>query len=402
MGAGRRTGTLVSYKETHDNAKTDPLPDVWTGTWRDPRFSPPADGGNPENSLTGTWFKVNSGTFAIQVPAEDGALRFWRHTSVASLSPGQMATLSDGTLGYEWDEAPVNGSQPAGLIYLSTTSVNDALILTDLGSTFEQGPATHHLTLYRASSGALVFGAGTVQWSWGLDGNHDRGFTTPDARMQQATVNLFADMGVQPVTLQAGLVPAVQTTDTTPPTSTILNPADGSTVALIGSLTVRGTAMDMGGAVGGVEISVDGGQSWYPATGRDNWYFDWTPASIGTIAIQSRAADDSGNLSASTTITVTVSDEPGLSNCPCTIWSSDSLPINAAEQDASAVELGVKFRSDIAGYITGIRFYKGPGNTGPPCRQPLDEKWSANRHRPLCCRNCCRLAAGGLCRASCY
>jgi hypothetical protein len=30
----------------------------------------------------------------------------------------------------------------------------------------------------------------------------------------------------------------------------------------------------------------------------------------------------------------------------------------------SAVELGVKFRSDTAGYITGIRFYKASANTG--------------------------------------
>ena len=37
------------------------------------------------------------------------------------------------------------------------------------------GRATHNLTLYRHASGALVFGAGTVQWSWGLDANHDRG-----------------------------------------------------------------------------------------------------------------------------------------------------------------------------------------------------------------------------------
>jgi hypothetical protein len=28
------------------------------------------------------------------------------------------------------------------------------------------------------------------------------------------------------------------------------------------------------------------------------------------------------------------------------------------------VELGVKFRSDVSGFITGIRFYKGPNNTG--------------------------------------
>ena len=55
------------------------------------------------------------------------------------------------------------------------------------------------MTLYRAASGARVFGAGTVQWAWGLDANHDRGSAAADARMQQATLNLFADMGAQPV-----------------------------------------------------------------------------------------------------------------------------------------------------------------------------------------------------------
>ena len=52
--------TLVSYKETHANAKIDPDP-AWTGTWRDPRFSPPSDGGRPENALSGTLFMVNDG-----------------------------------------------------------------------------------------------------------------------------------------------------------------------------------------------------------------------------------------------------------------------------------------------------------------------------------------------------
>ena len=53
--------TLVCYKETHANAKIDPDRRAWTGTWRDPRFSPPADGGRPENALTGTIFTVNAG-----------------------------------------------------------------------------------------------------------------------------------------------------------------------------------------------------------------------------------------------------------------------------------------------------------------------------------------------------
>src|SRR5205807_1457055 len=43
-GSNTAYRTLVCYKETLANAKIDPTP-AWTGTWRDPRFSPPADGG---------------------------------------------------------------------------------------------------------------------------------------------------------------------------------------------------------------------------------------------------------------------------------------------------------------------------------------------------------------------
>jgi hypothetical protein len=173
--------TLVCYKETHANAKIDPLPDVWTGTWRDPRFSPPADGGRPENGLTGTIFMVNCcaswpTSTAITVPQADGKMRFWRNTSIATLGSGQTATLSSRTLGYEWDEDLDNGVRPAGLVRLSTTTVGGVSLLLDYGSTYGSGTATHRLTLYRANSGALVFGAGTVEWSWGLDANHDGGF----------------------------------------------------------------------------------------------------------------------------------------------------------------------------------------------------------------------------------
>ena len=49
---------------------------------------------------------------------------------------------------------------------------------------------------------------------------------------------------------------------------------------------------------------------------------------------------------------------------PISIWSNSIVPAVTADSDSGAVELGVKFRSDIAGYITGIRFYKGSTNTG--------------------------------------
>lgn len=50
--------------------------------------------------------------------------------------------------------------------------------------------------------------------------------------------------------------------------------------------------------------------------------------------------------------------------CPCTIWSASAIPGTPADSDTAAVEVGVKFRADTAGSITGIRFYKGTGNTG--------------------------------------
>ena len=184
-GSGTANRTLVSYKETHANAKIDPQPGVWTGTWRDPRFSPPADGGRPENSLTGTIFTVNCCAVDLQVPSADGKMRLWRHTSVASLGAGATAALGNETIGYEWDEDLDNGARPPGVVRMSSTTASGVDRLQDYGSTYASGTATHRLTLYRQPNGggpdSIVFGGGTVQWSWGLDSQHDRGSAPADA-----------------------------------------------------------------------------------------------------------------------------------------------------------------------------------------------------------------------------
>jgi hypothetical protein len=312
-GSGTARRTLVCYKETHANAKIDPSP-IWTGSWRDPRFSPPADGGRPENALTGTIFVVNGNSSgsnaAMQVPAAEGKMRFWRNTSVATAAAtGGTTTFSSGTLGYEWDTDADNGSRPVGLFHLSLTTASVGALLADYGSTYAPGVATHSMTMYRHSSGALVFSAGTIRWPWGLDGTHDpdpAGPTT-NADIKQATVNLFADMGVQPETPQPGLIPASMSTDLTPPVSAVTFPANGQSFPLATSINISGTATDVGGLVAGVEVSVDGGVTWQQVTGRGSWTFAWTPASAGTSTIMSRAVDDSGNREApSGGVTVTI------------------------------------------------------------------------------------------------
>ena len=378
--------TLVCYKETLGDA-VDPMdPPVWTGTWRDPTNSPPADGGRPENSLTGTLFKVNgpgddNTDLSIQVPAADGKMRFWRNTTIAHLASNQIATLPPGTLGYEWDIAPTDQSRPAGLFHLSTATYNLTTdYLLDYGGVYGAGTATHNMTMYRAQSGALVFGSGTIQWSWGLDSDHDGDVNpAPDVDMQQATVNLFADLGVQPATIQSGLQLASPSSDTQAPVSTITSPAYAATVSTGSPITISGTATDAGGGVvAAVEVSVDGGQTWNAATGRTSWSYSWTPHAVGTVYLLSRAVDDSANLENPLTsggnpsggVQVNVNPQ----TCPCSIWNSSLAPSLIDSGDGSAVEVGLKFRTDNDGVITGVRFYKATNNLGTH----VGHLWSSN------------------------
>ena len=352
--------TLICYKETMADADIDPT-STWTGTWRDPRFS--TDGGRPENAFTGQSFMVNGvRKDSIRVTAEDGKMRFWRGTSIASLAAGQSAVLPAGTLGYEWDEDIDNGFRPPGRISLSTSTVSVPDRLADYGSNYVAGTATHRLSLYRHPSGALVFGAGTVQWSWGLDATHDRDVVPTDQRMQQATVNLLADMGAQPATLQAGLSLASASTDATPPDSTIVQPPPGTEAVTGVPVTVSGSADDSGGGVvGAVEVSTDGGQTWHPAAGRSSWAYQWVPQVPGPTSILSRAVDDSGNLETDTD-PVDVIVQPR--DCPCSVWGSASAPVTPNVGTTRSTVVGMRFRSVVDGHVTGIRFYKGPQNTG--------------------------------------
>ena len=312
--SGQAHRTLVTYKETHAGAKIDPVADVWTGTWRDSRaFNP--EGPQPENALTGTIFTVDAWrNDPLVVPSEYAGLRFWRNTEVAKLNPGEKAVLLKGLLGHEWDEDIDNGFRPPGLFRLSETTVDNVAYLQDCGTVNDSGSATHHLTMYKHESGALVFGAGTVQWAWGLDAHHDTDcgvppdianfdstrvgvdLSGPDKNVQQATVNLFADMGVQPLTLSDALTLAEISTDDEAPTSILTHPGVAAELTC-GHTIIRGTARDSGGGrIAGVEVSTDGGDTWHPAVGRAEWIYEWTPPQTGSFNLLSRAVDDSGNL----------------------------------------------------------------------------------------------------------
>jgi hypothetical protein len=376
-GSNTPNRTLVSYKDTKlEFNPPDGVPNpsgVWTGTWMDPAGAS-SGGYKPENQLTGTMFTVNGyRSDSITVPAADAQLPIWAHTSVASLQPGQVTTFPAGVLGYEWDSDVLNSTRPSGEIDLSSTTVpiTNGTLLLDYGNTFGNGTATHSLVMYRdPSSGALVFGTGTAQWSWGLATVHTKDELNPSppevTDMQQATVNMFAEMGVQPATLQSNLVPGTVSTDTTGPSVSVTGPAAGSTVPVESQVTITGTAADSsGGVVSRVEVSADGGQTWQPATwGSDaanvSWSYTWTPTTLGAVTLQIRAENGNAYVGPVQQLPLTV----GPAQCPCSVFNSTAAPVTADSGDGGAVTVGVRVTPTQPGYITGIRFYKAAANTG--------------------------------------
>jgi methionine-rich copper-binding protein CopC len=358
--------SVICYKETQFSAKVDPT-STWTGTWRDPRFSPPADGGRPENAFVGQMFQMNGyRSDSLQVPAAYGKMRLWRNTALATATPGSTYTFQPGTLGYEWDTVQDNGFQPAGVAELSKTTVSTTgnFVLNNYGDGYGPGTLTHNLTMYRdAVSHSLVFAAGDVQWAWGLADDHAFQTDTPthDVRMQQATVNLMADMGVRPSSLMAGLTAATASTDTSAPTVAITT---APTPVVGANYSFSGTVSDVGGGqVAGVEASSDAGHTWHYATwtaGTGTWSYNFVPSAVGSVTVEVRAVDDSANLSSPVAATLTV----GQRSCPCGVFADSSAPAHPSTTDDSNLELGMKFQSSESGFVTGVRFYKGDGNTG--------------------------------------
>jgi len=89
-----------------------------------------------------------------------------------------------------------------------------------------------------------------------------------------------------------------------------------------------------------------------------------TPSSATIRDFTVRVIDSSSPAQTATqALSITIGPPVG-SGCPCTIWPSTAVPAVADVGPDSPVELGVTFRADSNGLITGIRFYKSAGNTG--------------------------------------
>ena len=354
---------------------------TWTGTWRDPRFARRARRA-PENSLTGQLFIVNSGSSDITVPGRYKNLRLWRNTAVANLGAQQTADArarAASTLGYEWDIDVDNGFRPAGAVPTSRRRRSAAVeSFTDYGSTVQPAddadaqpddvPGAERRAGVRRGHRAVGVGPGHHERVGRTPG---RRRAAPDPVMQQATVNLFADMGAQATTLdERRCPPALASTDTTAPQSTITSPAAGAAIADGTRVTISGTATDTrrhGRRRRGLDRRRRRPGTRPPARRRGP-----TPGS--PTARRARRSWRARSTTARN-LETTPASVPVDIGCPCTPGGPERDAVELVDSgDINAIEVGVRFKSDLDGTITGVRFYKAtratPARTSATCGRP--------------------------------
>lgn len=110
----------------------------------------------PENQLLGVMFEdlVNWG---LAFPLTITNANHWLFKNTGLYNGERIK----GLVGYEWDTRVANGYEPEGLTVLTASSV--------YGVNEGVDAETSHSTIYQAKSGAYVFAAGTIYWSFGLD-----------------------------------------------------------------------------------------------------------------------------------------------------------------------------------------------------------------------------------------
>ncbi len=179
--------------------------------------------------------------------------------------------------------------------------------------------------------------------SWGGNGVYAYGGSSSFPNQTFNANNYWVD-----VMLQAGPVdpgPLSITTSSLP--NAVLNTAYSATLAGSGGALPYSWTIASGSLPTGLNLSGSG-------------VISGTPTVAGLYNFTVRLRDSSNPVQTVTrALSITVA-----SAAPVTIWSSSTVPGLVDSGPDSAVQLGVKFRSDVAGTIRGIRFYKAAANTG--------------------------------------
>ena len=201
----------ATRRPTRTRRSIPSLPE-WTGTWRDPRpFNPSrrrleAGERADRHDLHGQRARATTRS-SVPAPSRQAPV-LAQHDASPALPAGAARFSPTARSGYEWDEDLDNGFRPAGLLRLSsTTRRRVAAVPAGLWIQLRarhgdaQPDALPRPRAARSCSAPARCSGRGVSTSTTIAAARRRA-----SQMQQATVNLFGDMGVAPRHAAAGLV----------------------------------------------------------------------------------------------------------------------------------------------------------------------------------------------------
>ncbi|WP_237534573.1 DUF4082 domain-containing protein [Streptomyces sp. SID3343] len=312
----------------------------------------PSSGPDPDTAATelGVKFQADRAGYITGVRFWKDATNTGTHTgSLWSASGDRLATATfTGESDSGWQQ--VNFAQAvvvtAGTTYVASYQAPNGRYSADQGgltTAHVRGPLTAPASEAAGGNGVYLYGAGFPNSTWN-DTNYwvDPVFNTSDA---------------------PGPAPAVIEMAPTPGETSV--PVDTNFTATfdreVQPSTIRWEIWQ--GESGG-----RAGTTTYNAATRTTTFdlvYHLSPANTYFVDLTGVISLDGTPMPAKRWTFTTADSPPPVCNPSCTIRPSDATPAVLADNDAGSIEVGVKFGAHVQGFVTGLRFYKGPGNTGP-------------------------------------
>jgi len=242
----------------------------------------------PEQTLEGVQFTGNL-AFASAVPYVVSNSSHWVYAGTGFHDGDSVP----GIVGYEMDRLFPNPPYPP------PPTGNQVLLSHSPYTDVNSGqPDYANSSVYQAPSGAWVFAAGTIEWSWGLD--NGLGHNVADARIQQTTTNILGAF--------LNGAPVAQALKVTAPSSATAGQAFTTTVAAVNAQGNPATTY-----TGTLHFSSSDPAAVLPAdytfttgTGGDNGTHQFQGVALKTAGTQTITATDTktGAITGSATVTV--------------------------------------------------------------------------------------------------
>jgi hypothetical protein len=312
-----------------------------------------------------------------------------------SFTPSGAATQPATPLTTSVEDMAITGSGPVWggsgtptLAFGTATSTVDETAGTATITVTRSGSASTAVSVnYATSNGTAQAGSDYTTTSGTLNfaaGERTKAFTVPITNDTLAeaneTVNISLSSPGGGATLGSPATQVLTIVDNDQPGQLQFGASNYTVSEGGGTATI--TVTRTGGSTGAVSVnyatsngSATSGSDYTATSGTLSFADGQTSKSFTVPILQDTSAegDETINLTLSGVVGATlgtrnaavltiVDDDYGAG--PFSLWPSSTVPGVVNDSDPASTEVGVKFRTDMPGYITGLRFYKGPLNTG--------------------------------------